>query len=62
MKNILSKWFSSPKTTLGAVIVVVSLAAFWVGKITVEQFLSVIAIAAIWIGVNAKDYSKTGKP
>jgi hypothetical protein len=62
MKNLLSKWFSSPKTTLGAIVILVSLAAFWFGKLTTEQFMTIFAAAGIWIGVTAKDYSKTGKP
>jgi hypothetical protein len=62
MKDLINKWFSSPKTTLGAIVIVGALAAFWVGKITTEQFMTIFAAAGIWIGVNAKDFSKTGKP
>lgn len=59
MKETFKNWIASPKTTLGAVITLVSTVLFAFKKIDSTVFISIIGVCAGWIGLSASDNKTT---
>lgn len=55
MKQIMPK---DTQTTLGALVIIVALSAFWFGKLPMEGLITILGLAGAWIGWRASDKKK----
>ncbi len=55
MAGFLQRGYNSPKTTLGAVVILAVLAMLWCHRIDTAGAVTVMGLGGAWIGVNAQD-------